>query len=43
MKLFVGLVDDNGIDLFESEGVLLDDYFEMTFIVDLDFDFEEDN
>lgn len=41
MKLFVGLVDDDGIALFESEGVLFDDYSEMTFIVDLDF--EEDN
>ena len=41
MKLFVGLVDDDGIALFESEGVLFDDYFEMTFIADLDFD--EDN
>lgn len=42
MKLFVGLVDDDGIAFFESEGVLCDDYFEMTFIADLDFDFEED-
>lgn len=40
MKFFVGFVDDDGIDVFESEGVLLDDYFEMFFIVDLDF--EED-
>ena len=41
MKLFVGLVDDDGIAFFESEGVLLGDFFEMTFIADLDF--EEDN
>lgn len=43
MKFFVGLVDDDGIAIFDSQGILLDDYLEMTFIADLDFDFEEDN
>lgn len=41
MKFLVAFVDDAGIDLFESEGVIFDDYFDMTFIIDLDF--EEDN
>ena len=41
MKLLVAFVADDGIDLFESEGVIFDDYFDMTFIADLDF--EEDN
>lgn len=41
MKLLVAFVDDEGIDFFESNGVLLSDYFDMTFITDLDF--EEDN
>lgn len=41
MKLLVAFVDDDGIDLFESEGVIFDDYFDMTFFIDLDF--EEDN
>lgn len=40
MKLFVGFVDDDFFDLFEPEGVLFDDFFDMTFIVD--FDFEEE-
>ena len=40
MKLFVAFVDDEGIDLYESDGVLFDDYFEMTFISDLDFEEE---
>ncbi len=40
MKLLVGFVDDHGIDLFKSQGVLLDDFFDMTLIVD--FDFEEE-
>lgn len=40
MKFLVGFVDDYGIDLFESEGVLFDDSFDLFFIVD--FDFEED-
>lgn len=41
MKLLVAFVDDDGIALFESDGVLFDDYFVMTLITDLDF--EEDN
>ncbi len=40
MKLLVAFVDDEGIDLYESDGILFDDYFEMTFISD--FDFEEE-
>lgn len=37
MKLFVSFVDDDDdFVLFESEDVLFDDYFEMTFVVDLD-------
>lgn len=40
MKFIFGFVDDDGIDLFESEGVLFDDFFDMFFIVD--FDSEEE-
>lgn len=41
MKLLVAFVDDDGIDSFESEGILFDDFFDMTFIVDLDFEEEK--